>query len=94
MLILRLTINAIETLDYVLYLDVFNKKPTVFADELVIKRSDNAVRRKKKKTKKMVKCRRIFGLKANARPPGWTVGVGKCPIIVRGGGGGDGRSWN
>ena len=45
------------------------------------------------KKSEIVKCPGVIGWKANARPTGMDC-VGKCPAIARGGGGGDGHSWN
>ena len=63
------------------YLDVFKKKLTVFADEMVIKGNDNAG---KVKECGMVKCPGVIGWKANARPPEWKVW--KMPHYCPGGG--------
>ena len=52
------------------YLDVFKKKLTVFAGELVVKLSDKSC---KVKVSEMVKCPGVIGWKANARTPGWKV---------------------
>ena len=71
------------------YLDVFKKKLTVFAYEMVIKRNDNVAC--KVKECGMVKCPGVIGWKANARPPGWKVRE-NAPILP--GGGGDGHCWN
>ena len=66
------------------YLDVFKKKLTVFADEMLIKGNDNVVI--KVKECGMVKCPGVIGWKANARPPGWKVWE-NAPLLPRGGGG-------
>ena len=67
------------------YLDVFKKKPTLFDDDMVIKRNDN-VRCKVKECGK-VKCPGVIGWKANARTPGWKVRE-NAPLLPWGGGGG------
>ena len=65
------------------YLDVFKKKLTVFADEMVIKRNDKCC---KVKECGMVKCPGVIGWKANARSPGWKVRE-NAPLLPGGGGG-------
>ena len=71
------------------YLDVFKKKLTVFADEMVIKRNDNVVRWKKWDGQMP---RGVIGWKANAPTPGMES-AGKCPTIARGGMGTAGIDW-
>ena len=68
------------------YLDVFKKKLTVSADEMVIKRNDNVV---KVKECGMVKCPGVIGWKANARLPEWKVRE-NAPLLPGGGMGTDG----
>ena len=63
------------------YLDVFNKKLTVFADEFVI----NEATMLKGVKREMVKCPGVIGWKANARLPGWTVWE-NAPLLPGGGG--------
>ena len=61
------------------YLDVFNKKLSVFADEFVIKKATML----KGEKSEMVKCPGVIGWKANAQPQGWTVWK-KAPLLPGG----------
>ena len=74
------------------YLDIFKKKLTVFADEMVIKGNDKlCCKACKVKECGMVKCPGEIGWKANARPPGWKVWE-NAPLLPGGGGGGMGTA--